>query len=926
MKDTERATWRDGYVLAVFAGFLAYCLGPSLIGLRTLLSVNLLSNFYPWIALHGDNLAGHQACTGDTVDAVMPGIAHVRSQLLAGHIANWQPLVGGGAPLASVPDLGLLDPLSLPYWFLPLWLAPAFVILLQIVVAAGGTFLFLRQFKLSRPASALAGLVFATSGFMVVWSNWPQTRVAALIPALFWAVERLVRRRRPVDMALIAAVVASMLLGGFPVVTGYALYMAGGYLIVRIALLHHSELGAGLRTVALAAGGLILGAVLAMVQLLPFLYFFAHSDLGYRTGDAKAGLPLSGLVTLFAPNSNGLCSFGQTDHGAVNPIELVAYIGSAALILAIAGAAFGLDRRRRAGEGRGVRGFFVAACVVIILLAWVSPSLRSVVSGLPAFADNFIGRIRSVLGFGLAVLAGIGFEWLTTTVRDRDPDRRRRWRAVWAVVVGVGSVGFGLVVLRAAHRDAFAGGYWPAVRNALVVPGILLVVAAAVLALSRLPVPPARTLAFLVIPVLVAGQAAQFFHTVLPGDSKSNFYPDTPTHQFLTANLGADRFAASSRTMYTATALYYGLRTPTGHTFQEGAWQSLLQAVDPAVMNTPTFSDFTSAVGTANVGDEPILDQMAVKYYVFPPSETAGRAMPLPVADGAVSAPAGSISCQIPGQAIRGVTFEVAKGLSETTGSGVTLAVTVRTATGTITSGRYMGTSVAAGSPVTVAVAGESLAPADGPLEVSIRAQGAAQPLKLATSAGAAACAPVLPTADGLRLVFADSGSIVYQRLTSLPRIRWASEAVALPSPVARVAALEQGIPGGEVVLDSTGQVPSGQPATVSVLTDADDTISARVSARGGGYLVVADALQQPGWAVTVDGRRAAMVAADDAMAAVYVPAGVHTVRFHYSTPGQTSGLVLSVIGVVVMVALVVAPRWRRVRRGGHFAKDEVTG
>ncbi len=611
---------------------MAFCLGPSLVGARSLISVDLLSNFYPWIASHGDDLPGHQACSGDTVDSVMPAIAHVRSQLLAGHLASWQSVVGGGSPLAGVPDLGLLNPMALPYWFLPLWLAPAFVMLLQILVAAGGTYLFLRQFRLSRAAGLVGGLIFATSGFLVEWSNWPQARVAALIPVLFWAIERLVRRRRLLDSALIAVVVASMLLGGFPAVTGYALYLGTAYLLVRLAVRHHDQLRVGLRTLALAAGGLVLGVALAMLQLLPFLYFFAHSDLGYRSGDAKAGLPLSGLLTLFAPNSYGLCTFGQTDHGAVNPVELVAYVGAAALVLAVAGAAFGLARRR-AGSGRpdfpGVRGFFVAATVIMILLGWVSPRLRAVVAPLPVFSGNFIGRIRSVLGFALAVLAAMGFDWMR---RERGgggavrggPVRRgpgRLGRLAWAGLVVVATVGTGLAVLRDAHRGAVEGGYEAALRHSLIIPGLLLAAAAVVVAVARIDRPRLKALAFVIIPVLVAAQSAQYFHTVLPGDNPANFYPDTPTHQFLAAHLGPDRFSASDRTMYTATALYYGLRTPTGHTFQETAWQKLLEAVDPAVMNTPTFSDFTAAVNKSNIGHQPILDRMAVKYFVFPPSE-----------------------------------------------------------------------------------------------------------------------------------------------------------------------------------------------------------------------------------------------------------------------------------------------------------------
>jgi hypothetical protein len=917
MRHRERATWRDGYVVAVFVGFLAYCVGPSLVGLRTLISVNLLSNFYPWVANHGSDLSGHNACGGDTIDAGLPGIAHIRSQLLTGHLANWQSVVAGGGALAGVPNLGLLDPLSLPYWILPLWLAPAFVILLQILAGAGGTYLFMRQFRISRAAALLAGLVFATSGFMVVWSNWPQTRVAALIPALFWSVERLVQRRRLRDIALIAVVVASMLLGGFPAVTGYALYMVTGYLIVRVLVVHRAELWSGLRTVALAGAGLVLGASLAMVQLLPFIHLYSSANLAYRSGNAKAGLPLSGLLTLFAPNAYGLCVFGRPNHGSTNPVELVAYVGAAALVLAIAGAAFGPARERILGM-RGITGYFVAACTLIILLCWVSPTMRSVVAGLPAFAGNFIGRIRSVLGFGLAVLAGIGFDWLMSP--DRERLRTAAWRRarVWAAVVVTACLAAGIVILRDAHRAAFSGGYAADLRNALLVPGILLAGAASVVVIARLGGANARNFAFLVIPLLVAGQAAQFFHTVLPGDDPSDFYPDTATHQYLAAHLGDDRFASSGRTMYTATALYYDLRTPTGHAFHETAWEDLLKAVDPAAMSTPTFSDFTPALNQSTIADQPILDQMGVKYFVLPPSDLAGRPEPLPAADGTISPHgavgefAGAVDCSLSSQPVRGITFALSGPLTSTgTKSDVTLDLLLRDGPITLTSGAYLGRGLPSGSQVTIPVAGESLPVGNGPMTVSLRARGAREPLAVAARSGAAVCAPVLPVSDGLRLVFADAGSVIYQRMTALPRIRWASRTVTLEDPGARVAALKGGLPSDEVILNSRGPGASGQPATVGILDDSDGAIAARVAARGGGYLVVADAMQQQGWSVTLDGRKAALVPVDNAMVAVYVPAGAHTVRFSYSTPGQEAGLVVSTVALLVLLAVVIAPRTR---------------
>jgi Bacterial membrane protein YfhO len=924
----SRRSWRDVYAWVVVAAGTVFCLGPSLVGARTLISVDTLTNFLPWRANGFDGL-GHEACSGDTVDSVMPGIAYFRRELFSGHLPNWQNIVAGGSPLGSVPDLGLLNPLSLPYFVLPLSVAPAFVVLLSWVVAIGGTYLFLRRFHVSRFAATMAGFIFATSGFMVMWTNWPQTRVAAWIPALFWALERLISRRRPLDLVLFGAILASMLLGGFPVVTGYTLYMAAAYLIVRVWILYRGSLREGVIAVAMAAGGVLLGGALSALQMLPFLKWYEIAPLSYRSGDALLGLPNSSLFTLVSPNANGLCLAGKSSGVNGSPIELVSYIGAAALVLAVAGAAFGLVRLRP-GD-RGVRGFFVGAVVIILLLGWASPTARHITASLPIFADNVIGRIRSVLGFGLAVLAALGLDWITSAGApkaglDAPPAQdglgARASRAgvsrAWPWVVWIGAAVAGVLVVRAANRNSFAGHYHQSLVNTSRIPVLLLGVALVIVALRRVSPSQTRVLAAVVIPVLVVAQGSQFFHAVLPGDDPANFYPDTPTHEFLESHLGHDRYTASNMDMYPATSLYYGIRTPTGHAFHEPQWVDLLQRVDPNVMLTPTFSDFGPSLNQDTVANQPILDDMGVKYFVASPDDLAGTAEPVPPAVGSLSSADGPVACSVPGQPIRGVTVRLGQALVPSVPSkGVTVLVTVKAAGETISSGRFLTGGAPAGMLLSIAVAGEGLTNG-GRLALSFSESGARGPLVVSGTGTTAACAPVTPRSDGLKLVFADPASIVYQRLTALPRIRWASSAVVIPAAAARLSALAHGIPGDQVVLSRPGPPGSGRAAGVTVTADSGDQIAAQVNAAGGGYLVVADAMQEPGWSATVDGKAARLVPADHAMVAVFVPAGHHQVSIKYSAPGQLAGFAISAVAIVISVTIVAWEVWRRRRRPGE--------
>ena len=79
------------------------------------------------------------------------------------------------------------------------------------------------------------------------------------------------------------------------------------------------------------------------------------------------------------------------------------------------------------------------------------------------------------------------------------------------------------------------------------------------------------------------------------------------------------------------------------------------------------------------------------------------------------------------------------------------------------------------------------------PVTVTVSGAGSSQPLVLSSadsgSTGATTidCAAVRPADDGLNMVYADSGSIIYQRLTALPRIRWATSTVVIGNDVAHV-------------------------------------------------------------------------------------------------------------------------------------------
>lgn len=598
-----------GVVLA----FVAAVLGPALLGHGVLLDVDALTIRAPWGVKHH---LGAVVCRSDPFDFYLPGIKNIKEGLWSGHLTWWAPDEVGGTPLLSLPNHAALNPLSWPYFVLPLWLAPAFVKLGELVAVLVGMVAFLGRLGVRRSAALVAGLLFFCSGFMVMWTGWPQSRVGAWIPALFWALDRVATRRGARDVAFVGLVVAAMLLGGFPAVTLFSLTLGGVYVLCRSPR-RRAWLGW-----LLAGAGVALGAALSAVQLLPFV-----RDLGEIGLDARGAgphPPFGQLATVVAPNLLGNCVGGQKT-GPVNPVDGIAFLGVAAIVLVVCALVLprAVDDSVRTSPYERVRWVLAGLLAAVVVLVWVGTPLLTLLQRLPGYDTNNIGRATSVFGFLGASLAGIGIERLSRA-------GRRRWsrsRVVTVVAAAAAGAGLAAWAFRDARREIVKPANGPSVYDhALVLPMVIgaLVVVGLLLALRW------RRVGACVVVTAALVQSAAFAHTQWPLSSRSSFYPETAAHRFLSEHLGHDRYAAAGGTMLPATSDWYHLRTATGHEFTQPQWRDLLQQVAPDTMLTPTYSQFPASLTLGQVAASHALDLLSVRYWVTGPGEhSPGPTMPV---------------------------------------------------------------------------------------------------------------------------------------------------------------------------------------------------------------------------------------------------------------------------------------------------------
>ena len=908
-------------------------IGPPLLGIGVFAGTDALTWHSPYLDAGGAGTVVQNKYMPDIYNSMLPAQDLYAQTVAEGDPAHWNPYITAGTPLGATPNYALLSPITLPYYLLPSWLAPAYVKLVEIVVAVLGCALFLRRVGLRWASGLVGGIIFATSAFMVMWTNWPQTRVAAMIPWVFWAVERIIQRRRPADAVLLAAAVGAMLVGGFPAVTAFTLLTAGAYVVVRI-LVTSAQWRARLRLLAGVGAAVLGGLALAAVQVLPFARLYPSWHVAERAQTAADHLTPTYLVTTFAPWFFGGAGTDTQPSWYLevdNLVEASSYLGAAALVLVVA--AIALARPARTLLPRGVMTFFIAAAGAWAIAIYTSGPLRVLVE-LPVFSSNFVGRARSVLGFLLAVLAAVGLEVL---LRRREAVARagpgRPWARAWpaAVLIVAGATLTG-VVLKARSVAAAHDGTSPDATNALanadrqlwIGLALLAVATLAALAAHRAGGRPARVgraaLGVGAVVVLVAvtvGQALSYVVPYWPRSDRATYYPTTDTHQFLADNLGDDRYVGTADAMPQGTNSSYRLRALGGHTFINAELAALLAAVPSNAVKAPT-QVFVSA--TAADARSPVLDRLAGRYFVTSPRDPVlGRTQSALTDFTATSLrPGEALDVPVPVAGPLRAVGVTPVGAVPPPGTDTWVSVAVRDADGrTVAEGRRLTVGMVPGEPFLIPVP-EGQVPPGTALTASLTLH-APTSVPVAALAATAAITAVAAEDDGLRLVHAGS-SVIYERLTTLPRVRWASSTLVEPDRQRRVDLIASGaLPADQVVLNQPGPAATGQAATVSVDTDDPDAITVTVAADGDGYLVVADAIAA-GWTATVDGHPTELRAADQAVVAVAVPAGTHTVVLRYTEPygGAGTWITLAALGtgaVIILLDRLAATRRRSPRR-----------
>ena len=397
--DSNERVCRGEVILTIsFFALLAYFyLGANIFKGEIVAPMDLLFQYHGWQE-SGLHLPLFNAQRTDILDASLPRWIFMKRALLSGHLPLWNPLVAGGQPAFPLLQGSYLSPSFFLFCLFEDGLGFTLALWVRLVIAGLGTY-FLCRARLGILASLFGGITFMMCGFNTSWLMWPQVATSAWIPWVIWACLRLIECPGIRRMVILTMLVAFLLLGGFPAVAGYGLYLAAlftSWVLVNRAILNKSPFQSLKLSLWLAAG-VFLALPLISLQLIPFLEYLGEVDLSWR----RAGsIPLNKILLLWHPFREGLPHVEHAGYAGKLPILFIP--------LALWSAA-----NNRTWRGPFSPYFWFGALILTLMLIYGKPEpIVNCFYKLPVFDFNHNGRMLSLLGLELALLGAVGFQQL----------------------------------------------------------------------------------------------------------------------------------------------------------------------------------------------------------------------------------------------------------------------------------------------------------------------------------------------------------------------------------------------------------------------------------------------------------------------------------------------------------------------------------
>lgn len=326
----------------------------------------------------------------------------------------WNPNVFTGLPAGNPYTL-----LTLLYLILPVHVGWTYLFVFAAFLAGLGTYLYLKELKLSPSISLLCAIAYMGCGSLLSMTqpgHDGKILAAALFPLTLLFLHKALARKKLVYFLLAGGVGGICAVHGHFQLTYYAGVVCAFYLIFHLIWQRkQNRLRGSLKLMAYSVLGVALAGGLAMIKFLPVFGAFGWGsrgglERGYEFATSWS-LPTTELLDLLTPHFSGVLS----NYWGENYFKLdTQYLGILPLLLALVGIVF------KARE-RYVKFFLGLGIVATIFsLGKYTPFYK-----IPYYLFPHVSKFRGpsmafyLTAFGVVILAAFGLQALGENLRSQ---------------------------------------------------------------------------------------------------------------------------------------------------------------------------------------------------------------------------------------------------------------------------------------------------------------------------------------------------------------------------------------------------------------------------------------------------------------------------------------------------------------------------
>jgi len=478
--------------------------------------------YYPWLDYKWEGFpAGvpvKNPITTDVVSFSYPMRMLAIKLLKEGEIPLWNQYILGGTPLLANFQSAPFSPSNIFYFLFDKLSAWSAQIILQHILVSIFTYLLLRNWKVSRLASMVGGMVFAFSGFNLIWSQWnAHVLTASFIPLLLLFSDKWLSTGKWKYGAGISIALFFQIVSGYPQIIFYTLIA-----LIILWFIRLNKKKYYLVRSCLLGFFIALGIGLSAFQILPAAELLSFSQREIEAHPFEwAFLPWSKTITFLAPDFFGNHSTGNY-WGPQDYTSNTGFVGIVAFSLALGS----IHLRRKKKEVI----FGIVLILVSLVLAYPTPiailNWKSGFFGLQAASAH---RALILFTFGISILSAFGLDVLV---------RKNKFSLKVLLIPALILVGYGLY---AAYMFVLSNNnpidfspivrgipkYKVALRN-LIFPAAILIATTSTLVFLRKINLIGRKLSGFILITLIIIELFRFGWKFTPFSPKHIVFPETP--------------------------------------------------------------------------------------------------------------------------------------------------------------------------------------------------------------------------------------------------------------------------------------------------------------------------------------------------------------------------------------------------------------